>query len=354
MGRVYEAGRISDGLRTAVKILHANIAKDSVAVERFKREFQTAEELDHPHVVRVFDFGETHDGSWFLAMEYLNGQELSQRLKDGPLPLAQVVRLAGQIASALDQAHSFGVIHRDLKPDNIFLAESDSGDDVRLLDFGAVKLQMETGPKLTAYGTTIGSPYYMSPEQAMGKQDVDQRTDVFALSAIVYEMLTGEVAFGGDNVAQILMKIVHEPTPLPSFAHHPAPTSLDDVMQRGCAKDKADRYAGAGELAAAVRAALGLQGDEARWLGASEHELAEAIGAAASSPTGTPSMPVDAVAPVVPPPATSPRDPGRLGSLPAPSSPPLPTSSGPMIVLLLGVVGLGIAVAAAAAALFLF
>ena len=102
-----------------------------------------------------------------------------------------------QAALAIDHAHSFGFIHRDLKPDNIFLCKGEGGDNVRVLDFGSVKLQMETGPKLTAFGTTLGSPYYMSPEQAMGKQDVDQRTDVFALSAILYEALTGKIAFEG-------------------------------------------------------------------------------------------------------------------------------------------------------------
>ncbi|MCA9600853.1 MAG: serine/threonine protein kinase, partial [Myxococcales bacterium] len=181
MGRVYEGRHPETKARVAVKVLHADVAQDEVSVERFRREYETAREFHHDNIVSVLEFGETKDGSWYLTMEYLEGEELGQLLRrDKSVAFERAVRIISQFALALDHAHSFGVIHRDLKPDNVFLCHNEAGDDVRILDFGSVKLQMETGPKLTAFGTTLGSPYYMSPEQAMGKQDVDQRTDVFA------------------------------------------------------------------------------------------------------------------------------------------------------------------------------
>ncbi|MBK8173551.1 MAG: serine/threonine protein kinase [Sandaracinaceae bacterium] len=281
MGRVYEGRHNETKARVAVKVLHPDVAKDPVAVERFKREADTARELAHPNVVQIIDFGQTPDGSYFMTMEYLEGEELGQVLRrDGKLSPERIVRVLSQMASALGHAHSFGVIHRDLKPDNVFLCRSPEGDVVRILDFGSVKLQMEMGPKLTAFGTTLGSPYYMSPEQAMGKQDVDQRTDVFACAAILYEMLTGKVGFDAPNVAQILVKIMNsQPTP-PSQLGLGTPPALDDVVDKGLRKDKLKRYASVQELADAAVSAYGLSGASADWATKSTPEIVQALGGA--------------------------------------------------------------------------
>ncbi len=259
MGRVYEGRHAQSRMRVAIKVLHADVAKDKVAVERFKREFETAQGIDSPYVVRVIDFGETPDSSYFLTMEYLEGLELGALLRaEGAQPIARTLRIISQLAIGLEDAHSFGVIHRDLKPDNVFLVASPEGDQVRILDFGSVKLQMETGPKLTAFGTTLGSPFYMSPEQAMGKADVDNRTDGFALTAILYEMLSGTIAFDGKVVAEILMKIVNKmPTPL-SQVKPGLPPALDDVIEKGVAKNKDNRYPSTTAVAAAALTAVGL------------------------------------------------------------------------------------------------
>ena len=259
MGRVYEGRHATTRQKVAVKILHDDVAKDRIAVERFKREFETANELQSPYVVRVIDFGGTGDGSFYLTMEFLGGEELGALLRrEGAQPVARVVRILAQAACGLEDAHSFGVIHRDLKPDNLFLVSTPEGDALRLLDFGSVKLQMETGPKLTAFGTTLGSPYYMSPEQAMGRADVDNRTDLFALSAITYEMLSGKIAFDGPAVAQILMKIVSDmPPPLSSQRPGSSP-ALDDVLEKALAKDKQHRHESTVAFAADVLGALGL------------------------------------------------------------------------------------------------
>lgn len=259
MGRVYEGRHAENKARVAVKVLHPQVARDNVSVERFKREYETASEMDHPYVVKVIEFGNTSDGSRFLTMEYLEGEELGKVLGRGkPVEPERIVRVTSQIALALEYAHSFGFIHRDLKPDNIFLRKTEEGDDVRILDFGSVKLQMEMGAKLTAFGTTVGSPYYMSPEQAMGKADVDQRTDVFALAAIVYEMLTAKVAFEAPSLARILVRIMQdEPTP-PSKVAPGTPAALDAVIAKGLKKEKLERYGGARDLGDAVLGAYGL------------------------------------------------------------------------------------------------
>jgi len=285
MGRVYEGRHPQTKERVAVKVLHADVARDMVAIERFKREYETAKELEHPHIVKVLGFDETGDGSWYMTMEYLHGEELGELVRrEGALPMERTVRVLCQAALALNHAHAFGVIHRDLKPDNIFLCSSESGDDVRLLDFGSVKLQMETGPKLTAFGTTLGSPYYMSPEQAMGKQDVDGRTDVFALAAILFEMVTGKIAFEGSTVAEILMKIVRENAPVASQANARVPAALDDVIDRGLRKDKVERPGTTDELAQSALAAWGLTGSVEEMGHLSQGELQERLSERAPQP----------------------------------------------------------------------
>jgi serine/threonine protein kinase len=279
MGRVYEGRHPETKARVAVKVLHSDVARDGVSVERFKREFETAQGFDHPHIVEVLEYGDTEDGSHFLTMEYLQGEELGKVLKrDGSLDPARMVRIVCQTALAIEHAHSFGVIHRDLKPDNIFLARGETGDDeVRILDFGSVKLQVEMGPKLTAFGTTLGSPYYMSPEQAMGKLDVDKRSDVFALGAIAYEMATGEVAFGGGQVAEILMKIMNHTPPGPSTMNRRLPAAFDDVVEKSLRKDKARRYGSTGELAQAMLESFGMAGTVEQWARAPVSQVTEAL-----------------------------------------------------------------------------
>ncbi|MBZ0116437.1 MAG: serine/threonine protein kinase, partial [Sandaracinaceae bacterium] len=261
MGAVYEARHAQTRERVAIKVLHPDVLEDEVAVERFKREYETAEMFNHPHIVKVIEFGQTQDGAHFLTMEYLVGQELGQLLRStGKLPPARLLRVLAQVAQALEHAHSFGVIHRDLKPDNIFLCTAESGDDVRILDFGSVKLQVEMGPKLTAFGTTLGSPYYMSPEQAKGLPDVDTRTDVFAIGAILYEGLSGKIAFEAPTVAEILMKIVRQmPAKLSSVAPE-VPPAMDAVIERAIAKDKKQRFETPAALVDAALAVYGVKG----------------------------------------------------------------------------------------------
>ena len=285
MGRVYEGRHVDTKAKVAIKILHDDVARDTVAVERFKREYESAQSMPHANIVGVIDFGETGDGSWYMTMEFLDGEELSQLLRrEGGVPHPRLVRILAQVALALDHAHSFGVIHRDLKPDNIFLCATPEGDIAKVLDFGSVKLQLETGPKLTAFGTTLGSPYYMSPEQAMGKFDVDQRTDVFALGAILYEMLTGKVAFEGDNVAAIIMKIMSAQPAPPTQVKPGMPPALDDVVEKAVRKDKTRRYEGTRALAEAAIKAWGLTGTVEELASRPVADIAASMGVAVPPP----------------------------------------------------------------------
>ncbi|MFA9472737.1 MAG: serine/threonine-protein kinase [Deltaproteobacteria bacterium] len=258
MGSVYEARHSETGERVAVKVLHPEVASDAVAVQRFRREYETAKSLCHAYIIDARDFGATAGGAHFMTMELLEGEELSLVLvREGGMRPARLVRVVSQLALALHHAHTHGVIHRDLKPDNILLCAGAHGDEVRVLDFGSVKRQVESGPKLTAFGTTLGSPYYMSPEQAMGKLDLDQRTDVFALAAIMHELATGQVAFPGDSVAAILKKIADEEPPPVSTSSPDYPWSFDDVVKQGLRKDKVNRFGNTMELANAMLRALG-------------------------------------------------------------------------------------------------
>ncbi len=266
MSAVYEAHHRPDGKTVAVKILKDCFADDSVSRARFRREYETVMSLRHQHIVDVFDHGYTEDGIPFLVMELLRGRTLSSILTtEAPLEPARALRLTCQLATALQHAHADGVVHRDLKPPNVFVCETKNGDDARILDFGSVKLQVCLGPKLTAFGTTLGSPHYMSPEQAMGKPDIDPRTDVFALAAIFYEMATGRPAFEGEDVGEIMSNVLAlDPAPVrtwnPSY-----PSKLDLVIRKGLDKNKSLRFGNAIAFAEAALRAVGLRPDVEHW-----------------------------------------------------------------------------------------
>ena len=284
MGRVYEALDMVDRRNVAMKVLHADVARDEVAVQRFKREFEVSTSLPHAHIVEVLNFQPTHDGTYALVMEFLYGEELRATLKrESTIPPARVVRMLSQVALALDEAHARKLIHRDLKPDNIFLCQTREGDIVKILDFGSVKDKTEGAKKLTVLGTTIGSPFYMAPEQAQGLETLDHRADVWALAAIAYECVTGSVPFKGNNGPSILLEILtKEPKP-PSQAaaapKHPVPPTLDAVMTNAFKKLPAKRIPTVGALADAFGAAYGLEGTHFDWAKIPEAELTARIDA---------------------------------------------------------------------------
>jgi serine/threonine protein kinase len=271
MGRVYEGVDKQTDSRIAVKVLHDDVAKDDVSLERFKREYEISANLPHDYIVSVTDFQRDAQANvWLLVMEYLDGEELRIALKrERSMSGARLVRMLSQVAIGLDEAHAKHFVHRDLKPDNIFLCGTREGDIVKLLDFGSVKDKNKDAKKLTVLGTTIGSPYYMAPEQAQGLDTLDARADVFALAAITYECVTGFVPFDGTNGPSILLAILTKdpvpPTQRGAAGPFPIPPALDDVLEEALVKNPNIRTRSVGALADAVGRAYGLVGDHREW-----------------------------------------------------------------------------------------
>ncbi len=280
MGRVYQAFDTRAQRSVAMKILHPDVATDPVSVERFKREFEVSATLPHDHIVEVLGFEKTEDGSYALVMEYLEGEELRMLLKrEKTLSPERVIRMLCQLALGLAGAHERKQVHRDLKPDNVFLSHTAEGDVSKILDFGSVRDNSEGAKKLTVLGTTIGSPYYMAPEQAQGLPSLDHRADVWSAAAIAYECLTGTVPFAGSTGPAILLAILtHDPKP-PSEAGkvQNVPETLDEVMERALAKNPDLRYTSIGELADEVGKAYGLDGSFRDWARTPQSQIADQI-----------------------------------------------------------------------------
>ncbi|MBM4343734.1 MAG: serine/threonine protein kinase [Deltaproteobacteria bacterium] len=208
MGTVYWAIDETTGGPVAVKVLHTT---DARLAERFVREADILQRLDHPHIVRWVATGLTEAGQRFLAMEWLLGEDLGVRLKREGLEVHHAISLARKVASGLGAAHELGIVHRDIKPGNLFLVGGDPTDP-RILDFGVARLT-DRDQRMTATGAALGTPAYMSPEQAGGGQQPDARADVFSLGAVLYECIAGQMAFGGDTLVDVLTKILFGDTP---------------------------------------------------------------------------------------------------------------------------------------------
>lgn len=276
MATVYRARQVTMQRDVAIKVMSADLSADPEFVARFEREAHVIARLEHPRILPVHDFG--HEGELFyLVMRLVEGESLYYRLKRGPLPLKTAARFVGQIGEALDYAHAEGVIHRDLKPNNILI---DQWDNLYLMDFGLAKM-LASAQSLTQSGTVLGTPAYMAPEQAeMSGLDVDTRADVYSLGVLLYELLTGAPPFSADELQKAgwaeMQRIIREVEPikpstrvgtlgakLPSVAARrrvePRRLSmilrgdLDWISMKCLEKDRARRYATANDLAADVR-----------------------------------------------------------------------------------------------------
>ena len=247
MGMVYRARHEALDKPVAIKVIRSDLAANELNVVRFEREAKAAASLDHEHVVDVIDYGHTDDGKAYMVMELLEGSPLDvENRRRGPLPAGRSTAIAYQIAKGLKEAHQAGVIHRDLKSPNVFLIDRDGRDLVKLLDFGISKISEvdSTDVQLTSTGMVMGTPNYLSPEQAKGAKDLDHRVDIYALGVIFYEMLTGELPFAGANVLELAYKHISE-KPVPPSRKRPdldIPRELDEIVLRCLAKNPDDRF----------------------------------------------------------------------------------------------------------------
>ncbi|WP_421844869.1 protein kinase domain-containing protein [Mycobacterium sp.] len=250
MGDVYEAEHTVKEWTVAVKVMAQEFSKDAVFRERMKREARIAGRLQEPHVVPIHDYGEV-DGQLFLEMRLVEGTDLDSVLKRfGPLTPPRAVAIISQIASALDAAHADGVMHRDVKPPNILITRDDFA---YLVDFGIASAT--TDEKLTQLGTAVGTWKYMAPER-FSNTDVTYRADIYALTCVLYECLTGSPPYRADSAPTAVTAHLMEPIPQPSTARSSIPKAFDAVIARGMAKQPEDRYASAGDLALAAHDAL--------------------------------------------------------------------------------------------------
>ncbi|MCY1047676.1 serine/threonine-protein kinase [Corallococcus sp. bb12-1] len=288
MGAVFLARHLRlPGKQVAIKVLHgAEELSPEVAV-RFRREAEIASRLGHPNIVEVLDFDTLEDGTPFMVMEYLRGEGLSRRLrKRKQLPLEEVFSISRQMGAALQAAHRAGVVHRDLKPGNVFLVPTEAGgvvsERVKLLDFGISKL-IDSRTVQTLDSVLMGTPQYMAPEQAMGhNSDVDSRTDLFSFGCMIYEMLAGQPPYSGDNIAELIYQIVHlEPAPLLTLAPN-TPPHVVTAITRAMAKRPADRYPDVGAFI------LDLTGSTLQTLGEVKPARVKTAAPVSSAPSAVP------------------------------------------------------------------
>jgi serine/threonine-protein kinase len=265
MGRVYCAEQVALGRTVAVKVVHPHLADDEFAAARFLNEARAASRLSHPNSVAIFDFGRTEEGQPYIVMEYVRGRDLGRNADDaGPLPLRRIVDVLRQTLAALEEAHALGVVHRDLKPDNIVLESLRSGlDFVKVVDFGLAKIldgeppASGAGGALTRPGLVCGTPEYMSPEQGRG-DPLDGRADVYSLGVVLFELLTGRVPFAADTPTKTLLLHLEEPAPDPRNVapERAIPAPFAELTKRALAKTREARFQSAREFAEALERAL--------------------------------------------------------------------------------------------------
>lgn len=259
MGAVFQATNAAIGKRVALKFLGAQTSQDSDAATRFQREAEAASLAESPHIVQIFDSGRSEQGLPFLVMELLTGEDLRARLRrEGRLDAETSVRVGVQILKALREAHGAGIVHRDLKPDNVFLCRRDDEPSfVKIVDFGISKLQQQPGvDTLTHKGTVLGTAFYMSPEQAQSFPDIDGRTDLFSVGALMYEMLTGQPPHTAPTYEAVLIAICTRDAADVRALSPEVPDKLARVVARALRRERDERYASAQDMLADLEASL--------------------------------------------------------------------------------------------------
>jgi serine/threonine-protein kinase len=262
MGSVWEGIHSTLGTRVAVKFIDAEHAASAEARRRFENEARAAATLRSKHVVGVYDHGMMDDGRPFIVMEFLEGEPLDRRLDRAVrLPARDTARLVSMICRALAKAHAAGIVHRDLKPDNVFLVwdDEDGSDVAKVVDFGIAKFTDSQGPaSATRTGSVLGTPYYMSPEQARGLRAVDHRSDLWSVGVMTYRCITGRLPFEGEAVGDVLVRLCTAPLPVPSEVAPDVPPGFDAWFARALAREPDARFQTAAELATSLALVCGL------------------------------------------------------------------------------------------------
>lgn len=366
MGMVFKGLQTSVQRPVALKTLHPQLAMAPTFFERFKREAEVASRLHHPNIITIFDFGRTADGLCYYVMEMLEGESLRQRIKrEGPFTLRQAAAVIEQSAAGVAHAHHQQVIHRDLKPHNIMLTVVDGNEYVKVLDFGLVKaLEQEEEEQLTSTGQVLGTPQYMPPEQA-GGEVVDQRSDLFSLTAVFYYCLTGHSPYGANTVRKALtLALAGNVPPVATYRKGAAvPKAIDEFVLKGLSPEKEDRFQSAEDFVQSLHAALAGASDAVldavpvftpesgtRETGSGSSSASRKAGSASRSASRVPSKAISAVSKplpksssrVEPAPAPAPSSERRQGSqssVAAPAGPPLGLIVGIAVLVVLGIGG---------------
>jgi serine/threonine-protein kinase len=271
MGAVYRAKRLSIGDDVALKILHDSFSGDQTASERFQQEARMAARLKHPNAVNVYDFGATNNDAKYLVMELVEGESLREMLnKHGSFPLSSVAEITQQVCAALDEAHRHGIIHRDIKPDNIIVQATLKGLRVKVLDFGIAKLRDNTiASELTQTGSIMGTPHYMSPEQCLG-EELDQRSDIYSIGIVVYQMLCGRLPFNATVATAVVVQHVNQPPPSLRALNPGIPPAVESVVYHALEKRRDARPFSAGALADELNQAVLTANQQSHYSGSSQ------------------------------------------------------------------------------------
>jgi eukaryotic-like serine/threonine-protein kinase len=263
MGSVWEGTHVTLGTQVAVKFIDSEYAESPEARNRFESEARAAAKLRSKHVVEVYDHGVTDDGRPFIVMEYLRGEPLDKRLdRVGRMPAKETARMLMQVCRALSRAHANGIVHRDLKPENVFLVwdDEDGADVAKVVDFGIAKFTDNQlgNSSATRTGSVLGTPYYMSPEQARGLRSVDYRSDLWSVGVIAYRCIIGILPFEGEAVGDLLVKLCTAPLPIPSQVASDIPPGFDAWFAKALTREPEGRFSSASELAESLGAVCGL------------------------------------------------------------------------------------------------
>ncbi len=298
MGSVWEGRHATLGTRVAIKFIEAEYTNSQDARNRFDNEARAAATIQSKHAIQIFDHGVTDDGKPYIVMEMLIGKPLDKKLEEfgGRMTLQHTAKVIQQVSRALARAHEKGIIHRDLKPENIFLVKEDDGDDevAKVLDFGIAKMKANPGEmgvsSSTKTGAVLGTPFYMSPEQARGLRTIDHRTDIWSLGVIVFRCVTGKLPFDGESVGDLLVKICTSPVPVPSHVLPGLPPAFDVWFMRAMEREPDRRFSNVQEMSRDLAFAAGITFPQANAGGGQPASMQGTMPLAPGSPLGGPTQ----------------------------------------------------------------